>query len=95
MGRITKKDNPIALPLKDYADKIDEFQEYLKKTPVKNIVDSAERHDEMKVQILLMKELPSMLKEYKSLMIMEEEQKNKDGIRGDAELSPVESGLLD
>jgi len=91
---VRKKDNPIALPLQEYESKILELQEYLKKTPVKTIQDPHERHDEIKVQVLIMKELPSMLKELKTLLIMEEEQKDKDNVRGDVELSPLERGLI-
>lgn len=87
------KDNPIALPLEEYESKIKELQEYLKKTPIKTISDYSERHDEIKIQVLVMKELPGMLKEWKLLLVIEEENKpSSDPIRGDVPLSPLENG---
>lgn len=94
MAAQKKKNNPIALPLREYQDKVEEFQEYLKHSPIKSISDSSERHDEIKVQVLMMKELPVMLKELKALLIMEEEQKEKDNVRGDVDLSPLEKGEI-
>lgn len=88
-----KKDNPIALRLKEYENKIDEFQEYLKNTKVKNIADYSERHDEIKIQVLLMKELGPMMQQLKALLVVEEE-KQEGAIRGDLELSPLESGMI-
>ena len=88
-----KKDNPIALRLKEYENKIDEFQEYLKNTKIKNISDYSERHDEIKVQVLLMKELGPMLQQLKALLVVEE-SKQEESIRGDLELSPLESGMI-
>jgi len=88
-----KKDNPIALKLKEYENKIDEFQEYLKNTKIKNIADYSERHDEIKVQVLLMEKLGPMMTQLKNLMIVEVEKEEQD-IRGDLELSPLERRII-
>lgn len=88
-----KKENPIALKLKEYENKIDEFQEYLKNTKIKNIADYGERHDEIKVQVLLMEKLGPMMTQLKNLMIIEVEKEEQD-IRGDLELSPLERRII-
>jgi len=88
-----KKDNPIALRLREYENKIEEFQEYLKNNKIKNIADYQERHDEIKIQVLLMEKLGPMMQQLKSLLIIEEE-KTEGTVRGDLELSPLESKMI-
>lgn len=88
-----KKNNPIALPLKSYQEKIEEFQEYLDKTKIKSIIDDDKRHNEIKIQVLMMEKLGPLLKELKALLIVQEENNDKD-IRGDLELSPLERRVI-
>lgn len=88
-----KKSNPIALPLQSYQSKIEEFQEYLDSTKIKSILDDDKRHDEIKIQVLMMEKLGPLLRELKTLLTVEEEKVDND-IRGDLELSPLERGLI-
>lgn len=87
------KKNPIALQADKFERKIEEFQKYLEVNKISGILDYTERHNEIKVQVLIMEKLGPLLRELKALKIVEEENNGKE-IRGDAELSPFEKGLI-
>jgi len=89
-----KKDNPIALQADKFEKKIEEFQIYLQNTKIASIGDSTERHNEIKVQVLMMEKLGPLLKDLKALKIIEEAEQEKKDIRGDIELSPLEQGII-
>lgn len=92
-----KTGNYVALELDALEKKISEFRKYLDSTSVRSIADYHERHDEIKVQLLMMKELINILSQYDSLKKQSEKQgddKQHDPTRGDIPLSPLEEGLI-
>lgn len=93
---MAKKTNHIALELKSLKRKIDEFREYLDSTKIKHIADYNERHQEIKVQLLMMKELGNIIGQYDLLEKQSEEEPGKttQDTRGDIPLSPLEEGLI-
>ena len=80
-----KKDGPIALELKNFEDKIKQFQNYLKANAPTDIVDDRKRHDEIDCQIKIMNSLPSWLQSLKKLR--EEETSKAVELRGETEMS--------
>lgn len=91
------KRNYISLELKAIEDKMKEFRNYLATTPIKDIKEYGERHDEIKVQVLLLKELSVIAQQYDSIKKQAEnelEQKATQDTRGDVPLSPLEEGLI-
>lgn len=83
-----KKESPIALELKNYEAKIKEFQDYLTKTNILYILDSLERHNEIRIQKDLMKDLGTMLAQ---LATLREQESKVTETRGDI---PVNKRLL-
>lgn len=89
----TKKEGLIALELKNFEDKIKQFQEYLKKTNPAHIDDDKKRHDEWDCQIKIMNSLPNWLMSLKKLR--EEEESKQVETRGDATMSGLMQLLND
>lgn len=89
--------NYVALELDALEKKITEFRKYLDNTSVRSIADYHERHDEIKVQIIMMKELINILSQYDGLKKQSEkeiDEKQQEQTRGDIPLSPLEEGLI-
>lgn len=91
---VKKTNNPIALQADKFERKIEEFQKYLETNKISNIIDFTERHNEIKVQVLIMEKLGPLLRELKALKIVEEAEQEKKENRGDVELSPFEQKLI-
>lgn len=94
---MARKSNYIALELKSLESKINEFRTYLDDTKVKHISDFNERHAEIKVQLLMMKELAALVGQLDGLKKQAEkevEEKATQELRGDVPLSPLEEGLI-
>jgi hypothetical protein len=92
-----KSGNYVALELQALEKKIKQFREYLDNTSIKTIQEYEERHAEIKVQLLLMKELINILSQFDSLKKQSEkddDDKQHDPTRGDIPLSPLEEGLI-
>lgn len=91
-----KRTNHIALELKALERKIQEFRDYLDDVKVKNIADYNERHQEIKVQVLMLKELGPLIGQFESLKKQAEEETTKAAqeTRGDVPLSPLEEGII-
>lgn len=94
---MAKKTNHIALELKSLESKISEFRTYLDDTKVKHISDYNERHAEIKVQLLMMKELSLLVGQIDVLRKQSEkdiDEKVSQELRGDVPLSPLEEGII-
>lgn len=94
---MAKKGNHIALELKALERKADELKDYLDKNKFKNIADFNERHQEIKIQLLIMKELGPIVQQLD--VLRKQADKTTDDImptetRGDVPLSPLEEGLI-
>lgn len=100
MSTKTKKaDNPIALELNKYENKVREFQAYLEKTIITSIADDASRHKEIDIQLKMMEKLPFYLSEIKKLRVIIQEGIDKinhkiESTMGDQELSPLEQRIF-
>lgn len=93
---MAKKANHIALELKSLEVKVSEFRSYLDDTKVKHIGDYNERHAEIKVQLLMMKELTSLVGQLDLLrkQAEKEDEIKAQELRGDVPLSPLEDGTI-
>ena len=94
---MAKKTNHIALELRSLENKIKEFRSYLDSTDIRTISEDEKRHQEIKIQVLLLKELGPILQQYEAL----KKQSDKDDdtpppqeLRGDVPLSPLEDGTI-
>lgn len=90
------KKSHIALELKSLDNKIQELRDYLDNTKIKSIADDDKRHAEIKVQLLILEKLGPIVSIVHDLRSKDEEDKGKasEAIRGDAQLSPLEEGLI-
>lgn len=90
--------NHIAFELDSLRSKVHEFRTYLDKTKVSSIHDDNQRHNEIKIQLLILEKLTPILSSLDDLEKKAEKEadvrQSKD-IRGDAKLSPLEEGLLE
>ena len=96
MAKAKNSGNYVALELQALEKKISEFRKYLDENNVRNITEYSERHDEIKIQVLLMKELINILSQFdvlKKQAEKEEDDKHQE-TRGDVPLSPLEEGLI-
>lgn len=93
---MAKKTNHIALELKALESKIKEFRSYLDDTDIRVITDDEKRHQEIKIQVLLLKELGPILQQYEQLkkQTEKEDETTTQELRGDVPLSPLEDGTI-
>ncbi len=98
MSKTKKLDNPIALELGKYSNKVEEFQKYLESKPINSIADDSVRHKEIDIQLKMMEKLPFYISEIKRLRIVVQEGLGKimeNSVMGpDQELSPIEEGII-
>lgn len=95
---MAKKANNIALELKALERKMQEFRDYLDDNKIKNIVEYNERHQEIKIQILIIEKLGPLTAQFDLLKKQADEDlsasKAPNDIRGDVPLSPLEEGII-
>lgn len=84
----TKKENPIALEILAYEDKINEYQTYLKNNPIiGTALLGKELHAEIEVQIKIMTVLPTWLLALKKLKESSEEVSKQIETFGDVAIN--------
>lgn len=93
---MSKKTNHIAFELSSLEKKVSEFREYLHNTRIQNIIDDDKRHQEIRIQLLILKELGPIVGLLDDLRKKAEKDKAdaQTEIRGDNILSPLEEGLI-
>jgi predicted RNase H-like nuclease (RuvC/YqgF family) len=91
-----KSGNYVALEIEALKKKVAEFRKYLEENNVRNIQEYSERHDEIKIQVLLMKELINIVAQLDNLekQSAKELEDKQQETRGDVPLSPLEEGLI-
>jgi hypothetical protein len=88
--------NHIAFELDSLEKKVSEFREYLRNTRIQQIVDDDKRHQEIRIQLLILKELGPIVGSLDDLRKKAETEKTEktNDLRGDNVLSPLEEGLI-
>lgn len=82
-----KKESLIALELKEFSDKIKQFQGYLSEHDIRFMDEDKKRHDEVGCQIKIMDALPNWLAALEKLLTTDEVQKKEIEVRGGNEVS--------
>jgi hypothetical protein len=96
MAGSKKKPVIIESELNRYDQKIQEFQEYLTDNKLKDIKETEKRHDEIRIQVMMMKELGPMLQVLRDLRetLGSKEEEIAKNVMGDANLSMSDLGMI-
>lgn len=93
MAKKIKENSPIALELKKFESKINQFQDYLRDFTISDIVDDKQRHNEIDCQIKILNALPQWLAALEKLLEQEDVTEQIE-TRGDQEISGIMSKKL-